>query len=190
MKKILLFTMLTGFIAGTMAYAQKKHSSKDAQPAKEMTSSTDTLLPYQKNPKFPVFRLLLKDSSTVFNTSTLADGKPIMLFYFGAECDHCFRAIEKLLPGMDSLSHVQIVMATFSNPTPIRAFYDRFHLSNYKNITIGKDNDFFLGPFYGAKSVPCVVMYDKHKKLVKKWESADEIHGLTVTELYEAANGK
>ncbi len=187
MKKIILLTILSGLFAGSMAFAQKKKHVKHA-PAPKVTeasaSAKDTLLPYLKNPKFPVFRLLMMDSTTMFNTNTLAEGRPIMLFYFGAECDHCFKAIEKLLPGMDSLSDVQIVMATFSNPTPIRAFYERFHLSKYKNITIGRDNDFFLGPFYGARSVPCVAMYDKHKKFLKKWEDAASIHALTATELY------
>jgi len=192
MKKIVLFALLSGLFVCSIAFAQKKKTTKTQVPAADSSSTAakDTLLPYQKNPKFPSFKMLLMDSTTTFNTSTLADGRPIMLFYFGAECDHCFRALEKLLPGFDSLSNVQIVMATFSNPTPIRAFYERFHLDKYKNITIGKDNDFFLGPFYGARAVPCVVMYDKHKKLVRKWEDATSIHELTTTELYKASISK
>jgi hypothetical protein len=192
MKKIVLFAILSGLFVCSIAFAQKKKTTNATPKATDTTtaSTKDTLLPYQKNPKFPSFKMLLMDSTTMFNTSTLAEGKPILLFYFGAECDHCFRMVEKLLPGMDSLSNVQIVMATFSNPTPIRAFYERFHLSKYKNITLGKDNDFFLGPFYGARSVPCLVMYDKHKKLVRKWEDAASIHDLTATELYNAANSK
>jgi len=192
MKKIILFVTLLGLFAIVSVQAQKKHSSKSkskttAAASTNSTNASDTLLPYQKNLKFPVFRMLLMDSSTVYNTSTIPEGKPVLLFYFGAECDHCFRLLEKLLPGFDSLSDVRIIMATFSNPTPIRKFNERFNLSKYTNIQLGKDNDFFLGPFYGAKSVPCLVMYDRHKKFLRKWEDVAQLKGLTVTELYETA---
>jgi thiol-disulfide isomerase/thioredoxin len=191
---VLLLTLLL-LVSYTSSFAQKgsKGKPKDLPPinlpASSSAPSKDSLKPYQRNNKFPVFRMLDMDSSTLFNTGTLPDGKPIMLFYFGAECDHCFHMWEKLAPSLDSLNGVKIVMATFSNPTPIRKFYEKYDLGKYKNIVIGRDYDFFLGPFYDARSVPVIVIYDKHKKFVVKWEEALALKDLTVTDLYKAAFG-
>ena len=195
MKKIVLFTSLFLLSALASVYAQKSKKSKPKElppvnlPASNNMMSKDSMQPYQKNLKFPVFRILDVDSTTMFNTGTIPEGKPIMLFYFGAECDHCFHMWEKLAPNLDSLKDVKIIMATFSNPTPIQKFYEKYKLSQYNNITIGKDYDFFLAPFYGAHSVPVIVVYDKHKKFVVKWEDPMNLKDLTVTDIYNAAFG-
>ena len=193
MKKVLLLTLMTGLFCSTI-FAQKKHAHKPkaatttAPATATVDPKNDTLLPYQKNPKFPIFRIQQMDSVTIFNTSNIPEGKPVLLFYFGAECDHCTKLLERLLPSFDSLSDIRIYMATFSPLTPIKTFYEKYNLSKYKNLEIGRDYEFAIGPIYGAKSVPCLALYDKHKRFVKKWEGQEPIRTLTVKEIYEAAH--
>ena len=70
------------------------------------------------------------DSSTIFNTYNIPDGKATLLMFFGPDCDHCKHFTEQMLKGMDSSKDVQIYMFSFANPTPIKGFYNEFHLEH------------------------------------------------------------
>lgn len=170
MKKIYLLAALLGLLFHFPASAQMKKPTEDT-----------VIHPYQKNPKLPAFRLLSMDSSSVFNTYNIPSGKPIILIYFGPECEHCQRFTEGMLKSIDSLKDFRIYMFTFANLTQLKGFYEKYHLSQYKNITMGKDYEFFFPSFYGARFVPYIAVYDKHKHFSKKFEGS-----ATVTELYEA----
>jgi len=178
MKKILLLAaLLLGMLQNNIVSAQNTTAEKPAEPKK------DTLLPYQKNPGLPAFKILEMDSTTTFNTYDIKPGKPTLLMFFGPDCGHCKHQMEKMIAGMDSLKQLQIYMVSFANPTPIKNFYEEFHLDKYPNVkVVGKDAEFFFGSFFGARAVPFMAVYDKHKKFVKKFESS-----ATVQQLYEAS---
>ncbi len=182
MKKILLLTVLLfGMLQVTTVSAQVQTPDKPGNKTAE--AKKDTLLPYQKHPALPAFKILEMDSTTTFNTYDIKTGKPILLMFFGPDCGHCKHQMEKMIAGMDSLKQLQIYMVSFANPTPIKNFYEEYHLANYPNIkVVGKDAEFFFSSWFGARSVPYMAVYDKHKKFVKKFESS-----ATVEELYQAS---
>jgi hypothetical protein len=175
MKKLLL---LTALIFGMLQTA-----TVSAQEKKNEEKKIDSLLPYQKNHSLPTFNILEMDSTTTFVTNKIPMGKPSLIMFFGPDCDHCKHQMEEMVKGMDSLKDLQFYLCTFGNPTAIKGFYDKFHLENYPNVkVVGKDVDYFFTSFFGARFVPYLAVYDKHKKFVKKFEG----HA-SVKELYEAS---
>jgi hypothetical protein len=201
MKKIFFLFMMLGIVAINNADAQNKpapvlpasssagHALVNNPPSSAPNNGMppEDSLPYRKYPTLPAFKILEMDSSTVFNTYDIPEGKPTVLMLFSPDCDHCKHLTEKLTSGMDSLKDVQIYMMTpVSSITELRDFYVKYHLADYKNIKIvGRDTDFFFFSFYGARFVPYLALYDKHKKLIKTLDT-----NISVKEIYELTRDK
>ena len=132
-------------------------------------------MPYRKYPAVPAFRILMLDSSTIFNTYDIKEGHPILFMFFGADCDHCEKLTEAITEHMDSLKHVQICLLTLSPMASTRAFYQKLDLKRFKNIMVGKDMDFFFPKFYKAYYVPFLAIYDRKKQLVRVFVGGGKI---------------
>lgn len=131
-----------------------------------MAQNADTM-PYQKFGVLPSFEVLELDSSKVFNTYTIPEGKPIVLIYFSPDCDHCEHLTEDLIKKMDELKKTRIYMITPMDLTMTNEFYNKLNLGAYKNIKVYKDFLFFGYKFFGFRSFPFAAVYDSHKNLVK-----------------------
>lgn len=142
-------------------------------------------LPYRKYPTLPAFNILLTDSTTVFNTFNVKEGKPTMLYYFSPDCDHCKQVAENMIKRIKELKDVQIYMFTMLSLKSAREFAEKLELGKYKNITVGKDNDWFFSKYYGSKYIPFIVIYDKDKKLVRSFEG-----GAKMDDIISAVNGE
>jgi len=129
-----------------------------------------TTPPYKKYPTLPAFNILLMDSATTFNTFNIEEGRYTMLMFFSTDCDHCQMMTDTLKKSMHDLRNVQICMVAPQTISEIRAFYNRNDMKRYRNVMMGKDIDMFFHKFYQAYYVPDIVIYDKHKKLVKFFE--------------------
>lgn len=132
-------------------------------------------LPYRKYPTIPAFRLMLLDSSTVFNTYDIKEGHPVLFMFFGADCDHCEQLTKSIVEHMDSLKHVQICLLTLSPMSATRDFYQKMNLKRYKNIMVGMDFEYFFTKFYKAYYVPFLAIYDRNKKLVRVFDGGGKI---------------
>lgn len=170
MKKIFLLAAVLCALVNMPASAQIHKTAEDT-----------VVYAYQKNPKLPAFRVLELDSSTIFNTYNIPSGKPVAIIYFGPECEHCQRFTESMLKSIDSLKDFRIYMFTFAPLSQLKTFYEKYHLADYKNIMMGKDYEFFFPSFFGARFVPYIAIYDKHKMFSKKFEGT-----ATVTQIYDA----
>ncbi len=176
MKKAILFLAIICSLALTAGAQNKKLSPGGDPPPPE-----DTLKPYQKYPTLPAFNILEMDSTTIFNTYNIPEGKPIALMLFSPDCKHCKRTVDALIKGMDSIKNVQFYLVTaMHSMTQIKEFYEEHHLSHYKNIqVVGMDYEFFYFSYYNTKFVPDIALYDEHKKLVKLIEgetNASEVY--------------
>src|SRR5258708_38332898 len=60
----------------------------------------------------PKFDLLLSDSTSWLNTSSIQTGKPIVLFYFSPYCPYCMAQTKVIIDNIDKLKNVQIYMVT------------------------------------------------------------------------------
>ncbi len=134
-------------------------------------SQHDTL-PYLKYPTLPAFNLISQDSSKVFNMFNAREGRPIVLFFFSPDCEHCQVTTTRIMEKMDSMQNADFYFFTFMPLSLLRPFAEQHHLNGHKNIMVGKDYQYFFPQFYGATTVPYIVVYDRHKKFVKLYENS------------------
>ncbi len=134
-----------------------------------------TTPPYKLYPTIPAFRLLMLDSSTVFNTYNIQEGHPVLFMFFGPDCDHCHMLTDSILANMSSFKHVQICMLSPTSLSSIRTFYNNMNLKAYKNILVGKDFEYFFPKYYKAYYVPFLAVYDRHKKLVRVFDGGGKM---------------
>jgi thiol-disulfide isomerase/thioredoxin len=118
-------------------------------------------LPYQRFPTLPPLQLLLTDSSTLFTKEKLSSKMGTLVIFFSPGCSHCQHMTTELLAYKDSLPRVQLVMASFASITEIRDFQSKYHTDSLPNITIGKDINFLLPPFYGINHLPFIAFYNR-----------------------------
>lgn len=151
-------------------------------PGSAQVQEADTL-PYLKYPVLPTFEILMEDSSTKFSTYYIPDGRPVILMYFSPDCGHCFDIAQQLLARKDDLGKTRIYMVTPMSLAGIKDFSEKLNLKKHKNITIGKDYQFFCINFYGIKTFPFVAVYDVNKKLIQAFPGK-----LTVEDVIKAVD--
>ena len=137
--------------------------------------SANDSLPYLKHPTLPAFMLQNPDSTSYFNMYDVRADRPTVLFFFAPDCDHCHITTKELLASMDSMKHADFYWFTYMPLTALRSFTAEHRLETYPNIHTGRDYTFFFMKFYGAKTVPYLVIYDKNKKLVKLYDAAIKV---------------
>lgn len=143
-----------------------------AVPASAQMNARDSMqLPaYQRFPTLPAFNILLQDSSTIFNTYNIPEGRPTVLFFFSPDCDHCIMTTDSLLKNMKSMQGADFHMFTFSSLAMLKPFAEQRRLAEYPNIlTVGKDYQYFFPMYYKAETVPYLVVYDRKKRLARLW---------------------
>ena len=126
----------------------------------------------------PPFSMLLMDSTTLLKAQDIPDGRPIVLLFFRPDCPHCQEETRDILAHIDSFQNVQFYMLALEPLRDIREFNLKYHIAQYRNFTIGKDQErSFLHTFRPA-TVPYIAIYDGNKKLVKIYNGGAEINYL------------
>ena len=131
----------------------------------------------------PSFNLLMMDSTTVFNTDSIREGKPFVILYFSPDCEHCHEQVKLLLENMPSFKSIQFYFFTPFSFKLLKQFYKYYHLYNYPNITVGYDYKFFIPAHYKPNSVPWVFIFNGSKRLERIYQG-----GLTASQLMDAVS--
>lgn len=153
MKKLLLLSLI--FIMGKTLLAQ-----------------ADTSLLYIKFPTVPPFSIIKVPDSTKFTKADLKRKKPVIIMGFSPDCEHCQHETKELIAHIDRFKNIQIVMISPLDYKYLQKFYDEYHLSQYPNITIGKDPSWFIGTFYGIRNFPAIYLYNKKGKFVRAFDGS------------------
>lgn len=129
---------------------------------------------YGKKPKIksglegkpmPELELLAADSTTVYKTSSISEGKPTILFSFETWCPYCKAQTESMLSHMEKLKNITIYMVCQTQFSEFKKFYDRYHLANYSNIHPGYDLNHSMAKYFNSPGVPYLAVYSNDKKL-------------------------
>lgn len=115
----------------------------------------------------PSFNLLLSDSISNFNTTSIPPGQPVALLYFGPYCPYSRAQMEIILNNIDALKAIHFYVFTAYPYSDMKKFYDDYNLSKYPNITVGIDYKKFFREYFEVPGVPYMALYDKDKKLRK-----------------------
>jgi thioredoxin-related protein len=135
----------------------------------------DTSLLYLRFPNIPPFRIIKVSDSTAFTKADLSTKKATMIMVFSPDCEHCQHETEELKKHAELFKKIQIVMVSPIDHRFIRQFYEDYKLSEYPNITIGRDPGYFLGTFYKVRSFPSIFLYDKKGNFVKKFDGSTPV---------------
>jgi len=113
---------------------------------------------------FPSFDILLSDSTTHINTGLIEKGRPTVLLYFSPDCEHCQKETEDIIKHMDLLKMARFYFVTCDPFDRLKAFIGHYRLDKYNNITIGRDEQFYLVRHFKGIAPPYLMLYDKEKK--------------------------
>lgn len=117
--------------------------------------------------KMPPFSYATLESK-IFTQNNLEKNKPILFIYFNSECDFCNEEAKMIKENITQFKNIQLVFISFEEPTKIKAFATNHQLINHDNITFLCDSKATFATTFDVKSLPCLVLYDKDKKLIEK----------------------
>ncbi|MBI5856541.1 MAG: redoxin domain-containing protein [Sphingobacteriales bacterium] len=123
-----------------------------------------------KSTPFPSIDIQLMDSSTVFQTKTIAKDKPVVFLVFNTTCEHCRQEAADLVKNKSRLDKIRLVMMSYENITPIKNFYNRYSLSQIEGLVIGRDYRFAGANYFSYESVPFCAVYSKKHLFLKSFE--------------------
>jgi thiol-disulfide isomerase/thioredoxin len=145
---------------------------------------TPGLLKAQTKPvskTFPVFDIRLADSS-LFKSSSIKKGEPVIVIYFSPTCDHCQVFINQILKNMESFKNDKIVLVTYLDVAEVKKFENDYQLKKYKNIIAGTEGtNFTVKNFYDVGPFPFTAVYDKNltlKIIYRQPPSMDQLKNL------------
>jgi thiol-disulfide isomerase/thioredoxin len=163
---IVLSVVLSHFI---QAQAQQPATAPGAAPASPQPEA-----PYLSNPIVPPFHLLKLDSASYLTKDDLRT----LVMFFSPDCEHCRHQTEAILGDFSKFKDIEIVMATYQPFGEMKDFNTHYRLFEHPNIKIGRDEKFFLVPFYRIKNLPYLALYDKEGKLITTFEGTQKIDTL------------
>lgn len=164
MKRVALIILV--LINCSFLFAQQTAQAVPAKP------------PYLRFPTVPPFKLLKVDSATFVTKDDIKRHHLTLIMCFSPECDHCKHQTKDILADMDKFKDVEIVMATFQPFAEMKEFYNTFHIANYPNIKMGRDEKYVLPPFYNIHSLPYLALYDKKGNLITTFEGNQKVDTL------------
>lgn len=150
-------------VAGSIAFSQSKKDSLSA--------------PYVKVPFVPPFKILLTDS-TWFSKTDLPKKTPTVIMYFSPDCSHCQWEVKELVDSMKYFGNVFFVLASYKKMPEIKEFSEKYHLSEQKNIRIGRDTAYFLPTFYKVKFTPFIGVYDEDGNFLQAFPKGATVEDL------------
>jgi len=145
---------------------------KPNQPA---TDSSNAQAPFMRFPTLPPFHLLKLDSSTYLTKDDVKKNRKAIVMYFSPDCEHCKHEIENFLGSWDKFKDIEIVMATYQPFSEMKEFNEHYKIYQHPNILIGRDEKFFLPPFYKIHNLPYLALYDKKGNLITTFEGTQKV---------------
>jgi|SRR5580704_8283269 thioredoxin-related protein len=146
--------------------------------AQQTTTPAEPQAAYLRMPTIPPFNLLKIDSSTYLTREDIKKNHRTIIMFFSPDCDHCKHQTKDIMESIDKFKDIEIVMATYQPFAEMREFYKNFHLADHPNIKIGRDEKFFLPPFYRIKNLPFMALYDKKGNLLTTFEGTQKVDTL------------
>jgi len=151
--------------------AQPQSTGLANQPATDPANAT---APFMRYPTLPPFHLLKLDSSTYLTKDDVRKNRRTIVMFFSPDCEHCKHQTEAILADFKDFKDIEIVMATYQPFSEMKDFNEQYKIYEHPNIKIGRDEKFFLAPFYKIRNLPYLALYDKKGNLITTFEGAQK----------------
>jgi peroxiredoxin len=103
-----------------------------------------------------------------FTNKNLKKDTPTLFIYFNSECEFCNEEAQMIRVNIEKFKDFQLVFISFEKSDLIKAFATKYKLNTYANITFLSDTKVSFATTFDVKSLPCLVLYDKNKRLIEK----------------------
>ena len=113
-----------------------------------------------------------------FINANLKGATPTLFIYFNSECDFCNEETQIIKENIDKFKEVQLVFISFEKKEPVKAFANKYKLTNYDNVHFLCDSKVTFAATFDVKSLPCLVLYDKNQKLIEKIKGQTKVETL------------
>lgn len=113
----------------------------------------------------PEIKLVSPLDNSLLNTTTIASGKPTLLFAFEPWCPYCKAQTEDMIANINDLDKANIYMISTTQQPLVNDFYKHYNLSRYSNIKIGIDSSLTFRQYFGDTRIPYIALYDTDRKL-------------------------
>lgn len=144
--------------------------------APAFSQKTDSTPPaFRRFPTVPPFELLGLDNQKI-KRDNLAKRNGTLIIYFSPDCHHCQQQMDWLQKDLNAFSKYNLVLATYQPMEELKAFYDKYKMASWKNLYIGRDEKFFLPPYFKIGNLPFLALYDKNGNLLTSFEGTTEIN--------------
>ena len=145
------------------------------QPAQTTATVPQDQAPYLKYPTVPPFHLLMLDSVSYLTKDDLKKHHRTIVMFFSPDCDHCKHQTESILADFADFKDIEIIMATYQPFSEMKEFNTHYRLFEHPNIKLGRDEKFFLAPFYKIRNLPYLALYDKKGNLITTFEGTQKV---------------
>lgn len=128
--------------------------------------------------KMPPFRMM-QANGKVFKAENLPMGKPIIIYYFSPDCDHCQHFTQEMVKKKSALQKASVVMVSYFPVQEVMQFARKYGTDKLSNFYIGTEgNSFFLRNYYQLTQIPFLALYDKMGNLKKTYQRNIDINNL------------
>lgn len=103
-----------------------------------------------------------------FTNKDLEEDTPTLFIYYNSECDYCNEETKMIKQNIGKLTEFQLCFISFEKPEQIKTFANKYQLNTYDNVHFLCDSKVTFATTFDVKSLPCLVLYDKNKKLIEK----------------------
>jgi thiol-disulfide isomerase/thioredoxin len=115
----------------------------------------------------PSIDLILIDSTTHLNTSSIPHGKPFVVLCYSPHCPYCRAEIDDILDNIKQFRNTTFYMITPYPLSDMQFFYTSKHLSKYPNIIAAQDYKNAFLTYFKASGVPYTAIYNTRKELIE-----------------------
>jgi peroxiredoxin len=127
----------------------------------------------QTIPNFSFFNL----EGTVYTQKNLPN-KPIVFVYFNSECDFCKSEATKIQERLVDFNNIQFVFISFEEVKTISQFAKHYKLDHQENVLFLEDRTATFSQIFDANTIPFILVYDAHKKLLQKFKGATKVDAI------------
>jgi hypothetical protein len=144
--------------------------------AQTQETPADPTAPYLKDKNLPAFVINSIDGREISN-KMLPKYKYTCIIFFSPDCSHCETEAATINKYFDKFNNVLFIWDSYRDMTSIKAFAEKFKLTNRPNVIVGRDPSYMIPSFFHPKMTPFVAIY-KDKQLVKVYEKGADIFDL------------
>ena len=124
----------------------------------------------QPNPKtFPEFSFV-KTSGETITKKNIPAGKPVIVFFFDPDCDHCQKQAGWMKAALPKFANATLFWVSTAEMQPITEFQKEY-FGTAKNVIFAKDTKYQFDNYFGYSVAPSIYVFDSKGNFAKGFKN-------------------